>query len=254
MLSGECMEIALYNSATSLASLQRWQEATTHNIAASSVPGFKGNQMSFQAIHSGMMGANTAGGKIDLDNTMAIAQSTPNFSEGVLKQTGAPTHVAIRGEGFFKIRGEDFDYYTRDGEFHVDAENRIVNKHGHPVLGDGGPLEVTLENGPIQISPIGEITQGINAVGKLSIFDVHDKTALSRIEGGFMLDPNGQTNETLLENPKIVQGSLEESNVSAMTEMVNLITISRAFELNNKVIQNLDQLTGKTIEVLGGTG
>src|SRR5690606_41915178 len=59
---------------------------------------------------------------------LAVSDSRFNFAAGQLQQTEVPTHVAIKGEGFFRIEGDGFDYFTRDGEFHINAENQLVNK------------------------------------------------------------------------------------------------------------------------------
>ncbi|MCG8528987.1 MAG: flagellar hook-basal body protein [Opitutales bacterium] len=247
------METGLYNAATSLASLQRWQEVTSQNIASSGVPGYKGQQMSFEAIHAGKMGIPTEKGSLSMPVTMAISTPSADFTGGMLKQTGSPTHMAIRGEGFFRIQGDGYEYISRDGEFHIDPDNQIVNKQGHPVLGETGPMRVQPNYGEITISRTGEITQGINKVGELDIVDYYEKESLIRVPGGFRVDPDNPLRRKEMIEPDILQGQLEDSNVTPMEQMVNLISVSRAFEVNQKVIQTLDEKMGKTIEVLGAT-
>lgn len=254
MLRERRMNIGIYNAASTLSSLEKWQDITSQNIAAGSVPGYKGNQMSFEAIQAGIMGVNASGKMISTPITMAMSSSKFNFANGQINQTGVTTHVALNGDGFFKIQGDGFEYYTRDGEFHINAENQIVNKAGHVVLGENGPILVVPQNGEISVTKTGEIKQGLVDIGKMSIVDIENKEALLRMSGGFRLAPDSDVPVTDVLEPTVMQRHLEGSNVSPLKEMVNLISISRAFEVNHKVIQSLDQLQGKAIEVMGNTG
>lgn len=247
------MDIGIYNAASTLSSLEKWQDITSQNIAAGSVPGYKGNQMSFEAISAGMMGINSGGQSISAPVSMAMSNTQINFANGQINPTGVPTHAALNGEGFFKIQGEGFEYYTRDGEFHIDSQNQLVNKAGHPVLGENGPITISPQYGEITITETGEVRQGLLEAGKMSIVKIDDNNALVRISGGFRLSQDSQVGVSEVVNPTVRQGNLEESNVSPLKEMVNLISISRAYEVNHKVIQSLDAILGKTIEVMGAT-
>ncbi len=253
MLVSGRMNIGIYNSATALSSLEKWQEVTSQNISAGNVPGYKGNQMSFESIQAGYLGINSAGRTVETPTTMAISSNQFNFGDGQINQSGAKTHMAIDGEGFFKIQGQGFEYYTRDGEFHINGDDELVTKGGDIVLGLGGPIKVNPQLGEITISQTGEVFQGSVPTGKLAIVDTTEKAALIRMTGGFRLGSDSDVTMREIEDPRVVQGSLEESNVNTLKEMVNLISISRAFEVNHKVIQSLDDIQGKTIEVLGNT-
>ena len=247
------MNIGIYNAASTLSSLEKWQEVTSQNIAAGNVPGYKGNQMSFEAIQAGVMGINSMGKVVATPVTMAQSSTECNFADGQISNTEVPTHVAINGDGFFKIQGDGYEYYTRDGEFHVNADNQIVNKLGDVVLGENGPLTIDPQYGEITINREGVVAQGAVDVGKLAIVDIEDKSQLIRISDGFRLAPDSETAVTPVASPDVMQGYLEDSNISPLKEMVNLISISRAFEVNHKVIQSLDEIQGKTIEVMGAT-
>lgn len=247
------MNIGIYSSATALSSLEKWQEATSQNIAASNVPGFKGNQISFESIQAGHSGVETSAGLVTSATSMPLSTTEFNFGSGQISQTGSHTHFAINGDGFFKIQGDGFEYFTRDGEFHINGNNELVNKNGDRVLGMSGPIKVNPQMGEITVSQSGEVFQGNVQNGKLAVVTTDDKSSLFRMTGGFRLDPEGNVRMAEVETPSVVQGSLEGSNVNPLKEMVNLISISRAFELNHKVIQSLDEIQGKTIEVMGAT-
>jgi flagellar basal-body rod protein FlgF len=246
-----CMNTGIYNSASALSALQRWQEATSVNISAGTVPGYKGNMMSFEAIHAGAMGISSTGRAVEVDATVPIIQSGYNLGAGQIHHTGSPTHVAINGDGFFRIQGRGFEYFTRDGEFRINGESELVNKQGDLVLGETGPIKVSPQLGEILITAEGRLYQGNVQTAKLQVVQLPDANELTRVSGGFRLQPESQALPRPIENPSVAQGHLEASNVNPLKEMVNLISISRAFELNHKMIQSLDDIRGKTIEVMG---
>jgi flagellar basal-body rod protein FlgF len=249
------MNNGIYSAAASMSALERWQEATSMNLAAGSVAGFRGNQMSFEAIQNGVVGIESAGQSVALPTSMSVPTSSFNFSSGDIHQTDGEAHVAIDGEGFFHIQGDGYDYYTRDGEFHINGDDTLVTKNGDAVLGrNGNPIKINPQLGRISISANGEVSQNDTPAGQLAVFSFDDTNQLVRAPGGFRINPNSDMNATPIVEPRVIQGSLEDSNVSPMHEMVNLISISRAFELNQKVIQSLDDIQGKTIEVMGSTG
>jgi flagellar basal-body rod protein FlgF len=251
LLYQACMNTGIYNSASALSTLQRWQEATSINISAGTVPGYKGNMMSFEAIHAGAMGISSAGRAVEIAATMPAIQSGYNLAAGQIQHSGSPTHVAINGDGFFRIQGRGFEYYTRDGEFRFNGENELVNKQGDRVLGENGPIQINPQMGEIMVSNEGRIYQGNVQTGKLQVVELPDAKELTRVSGGFRILPGSEEFARPILNPSVAQGHLEASNVNPLKEMVNLISISRAFELNQKMIQSLDDIQGKTIEVMG---
>jgi flagellar basal body rod protein FlgG len=235
--------------------LEQWQAITSHNIAASSVPGYKGRQMTFDAVQAGVLGVSDRGKAVASPAWMTHASEAVNHQNGQVNQTGVTTHVALLSDGFFRIQGDGGRVYlSRDGEFHLDASNQLVNKMGHPVLGKTGPLKVIPQYGEISVSRTGSIRQGVNPVGNFDLVEVTNKSALIPVQGGFSIDdPEGKITRPKVD-ADLLQGHLEQSNVSALKEMVNLISISRAYEVNHKVIQSLDDSMGKTIEVMGSAG
>ncbi len=251
MLASSDMNVGMYNSATSMASLQRWQDVVSQNIASGSVPGFKKNEVSFEAISAGIMGVRQDGRVMSTPATMAIATTSVNYQQGQVQQTEESTHMALASEGFFRVQGQGYEYYTRDGEFHFDPQGQLVNKSGHVVMGQGGPIQRMPDEGDITVLRNGMVLQGDNTIGVMDVVDVPDRSALLRVPGGFRIDPESAVMPVQVEDPGLLQGNLEISNVSPLTEMVNLISISRAFEANQKVIQSLDTLEGRSIEVLG---
>jgi flagellar basal-body rod protein FlgF len=248
------MSIGLYNAATTMSSLERWQEVTSQNLSSSTVPGYKKNDMRFEAIHAGVMGLGQSGKQVMMPASMSVADSVVNFGSGELMQTGVPGHLAIGGNGFFRMQGNGAEYLSRDGEFHLNPEGVLVNKNNDAVLGEGGSIRVDLAKGEITVKRSGEVIQEDAVVGKIAVVDVEDASVLQRVRGGFRVDPDRGDVALLPQlQSSLHQGNLENSNVQPLKEMINLISIARAYELNQKTVQTLDTLDGRLIEVMGAT-
>src|SRR5437764_128357 len=150
------MNVSLYQAAAALNANSRWQESIAENLAASSIPGFKKQELSFSAIAGGMMSAST---QHPQRFALPHAATATNFSAGELKFTGAKTDVALEGHGFFAVQMPDgTTAYTRDGEFQMNASGQLVTKQGHPVLGEAGPIQLDpTTSAPVSISATGEV-------------------------------------------------------------------------------------------------
>lgn len=247
------MNIGLYQGAASLAALERWQEMVSQNIGASSVPGFKKSEMSFEAVLGGMKRTGSDG-RFGAENPSAMPRDKVQIGmeQGELRSTGNELDFAIQGSGFFQIQKPDGQTgYTRDGEFRLSPDRTIVTKQGYTVTGDGGPITLRPGGGKVSISPEGTIVQGETQVGKIAVYDFTDPSKLRRIGDGLLAPGDASVQSTAVEKPNVLNGSLESSNVSPLREMVNLITISRAYEANQRLIQANDDNTEKAIQALG---
>ena len=141
--------------------------------------------------------------------------------------------------------------YTRDGEFHLSADRTLITKQGGQVMGASGPIKLLAEGGEVTVSPDGTISQGKEAVGKLGIYDFKDKSKLVRAPGGLFAPEQGGPSPEAVAKPQVLSNSLETSNVSSLTEMVNLINVSRAYEASQKVLTSGDDNEDKAIQTLG---
>lgn len=233
--------------------LEQWQAAVSQNLAASTVPGYKKVDTAFAAILSPKSGQGAGGSTAQTDAAaMPRASLRRDFSQGELRATGEPENVAIQGPGYFQVQAPDGKpAYTRDGEFHRNAANALVTKTGLPVLGQSGePLQIDPQKGPITIGEDGRITQDSTEVGRLGIF-TFDETQAKALDGGLVRPGAGAPATTAVESPAVQSGFLEGSNVSPMRSMVELITIQRAYEANQKAINANDQRLSQAIQILG---
>jgi flagellar basal body rod protein FlgG len=256
LLNGILVNVSLFQAASALDANARWQEVIADNLASSSVPGYKQQQLSQAVVQAGLM---PAYGTQSLPSFFAIPTTTTstNFSPGELKYTGSGSDVAIEGNGFFEVRmPTGATGLTRDGEFHINSQNQLVTKENFPVLGvpvNGVSRPIQLEadhSGPLSISSTGNVSQGSELRGRLKVTAIEKPQMLTQISGGYFM----------AQNPKIVQspskanlreGYLEASNSSTLREMASMMTAMRGFEANQHVIQIQDDRLNKTISELG---
>lgn len=239
------MNVSLYQAAAALNATGRWQELISENLSASSVPGYKKQEISFAAIQAGLM---PTGGR----SMLPVASTATNFRQGELKFTGANTDLALEGPGFLTVQMPDGTIaYTRDGELRVNPAGQLVTKQGFLLLADSGPIQLDLNNrSPVSVSPTGEVSQGTDLKGRIQIVDFAEPNALMPITQGYF-----RTNDSTSANPALNtwlrQGFLEAANTSAATEMAHLITAMRLFEANQRVIQLQDERMAQAIAELG---
>jgi flagellar basal-body rod protein FlgF len=248
------VNVSLYQAASALNANARWQEMISENMASTSVPGFKKQEMSFEAVRAGMRHPTVAGSLANGQPvTLTGVRNHLNFSPGVIKKTDVNTDFAIEGNGFFEVQMPNgASAYTRDGEFQIDTQGQLVTKQGYVVMGEGGPIQVDRATSVgITVASDGTVSQGPEVRGKLSLVAFNDPNLLTPSGGGYFLASNPILQENGDAASTVRQGFLEGSNASAVLEMANLITSMRGFEANQKIIQMQDERMGRAISELG---
>lgn len=249
------MNIGLYQSASSMAALERWQETVSQNITAAQTTGYRKRTIEFSTENAGELRLN--GGKAGQEGGLpAIFPKTSagiNFNSGETAPTRREYDVAIQGEGFFEVKLPDNEgmAYTRNGEFRLRPDRTLVTGAGLEVMSQGGdPIVLLPGQGQITINGDGTIVQGSQQIGKLSIQKFSNEAALLPNGAGLFIAAPG-AGMSAVEEPDLMQGYLEQSNVQPLREMVDLVLISRAYEANQKMITTLDQQMQKALEALG---
>ncbi len=235
-----------------MGAMERWQEATSHNIAASASPGFRKREVEFSMQGAGVMpSAGTSGAQAGRPVMFPSSRVSISFQPGQFVGTGRDLDVAIRGEGFFEVQTTDGNRaYTRAGSFYTNTDRTLVDTQGNLLLGEGGaPIQLLPEGGPLAIAPDGTLSQDGRQIGRLTVQRFDNPQALVPLAGG-LFAANGQLPQTV-EVPELMQGALETSNVQPVGEMVNLIQITRAYEAAQKVITSRDDILDKTIRAVG---
>jgi flagellar basal body rod protein FlgG len=249
------MNIGLYQSASSLSALERWQDVVAQNISSAQNTGFRKRTVEFSAELAGerLVDPNARAGR-----DAGLPAIFPKASTGVSFQGGEtePTHrdldVAISGDGFFEVQLPDGSHaFTRNGGFHLKPDGTIVSSGGNEVLSESGsPFVLLPGNGSLNINADGTVYQGNVLLGKMSVQKFDNQNALIPADGGLFFSTPG-ANPTPVENPGLMQGYVENSNVQPLREMVDLVLISRAYEANQKIISTADEQMQKTLEALG---
>ena len=247
------MNVGVYQGAASLSALERWQEIISQNIAAASVPGFKKTEASFASVlgETERVGGEGRSAK-EVRGVMPSTVSEISMRQGELRSTGSELDFAIQGSGFFQVQRPNGELgYTRDGGFQLSPERTLVTKQGFPVMGDSGPLTLKAGGGRISINAEGTLLQGDTPIAKIGVYDFQDPKSLTRVGDGLLAPADQNAQPQAVERPSVLSGNLESSNVSPLQEMVNLVTVSRAYEASQRVIFAHDENTGKAIETLG---
>lgn len=249
------MNIGLYQSASALSALEKWQDSVSQNITSSQTAGYRKRMVSFSTQAAGELQSDPRG---RIGHTASMPMLFPkvntgiNFMPGETEPTRRELDASIQGDGFFEIQRPDGSkVYTRSGEFRMRPDRTLVTSSGDEVMTESGaPIVLPPNGGKVTFNQDGTVFQGSTALGKLSIQKFADPSRLIPVAGGFFVAPPGVTPERV-DNPELLQGYLEASNVTPLREMVDLVLISRAYEANQKIISTVDQQMQKTLDALG---
>jgi len=178
-----------------------------------------------------------------------------DHSQGALKNTEGPLDLAIEGKGFFEVLTPSGIKLTRNGAFKMDAEGKLVTSDGLQVLkaGQGDPAQRTIQlsGKNVTVGYGGEVFDGDQQVGKLSVVQVENTDALQKTGNAlYSLKPNFNTNIKPAEDFKMHQGFLEMSNVNIVDEMTQMIEASRTFEASRNAIKAFDSMDEKLVNVV----
>ena len=209
---------------------ERRLDAVTSNLANINASGFKrrGTAMaSFDAVLRGQS-----------QRQIGMRQTIDDV-QGTLQPTENPYDLALVGQGFFAVEGPRGELYTRDGRFQCDANGVLQTAEGFPLAWAGPRGTVDPAGKPVTVDAEGQVAQGEQKIGRLRVVDFRDHSALEALGGGFFRAPRGLGQAT--STAQVRQGQLEQSNVSGVDEMIELIAVQRGFESATKVLTMIDQ-------------
>jgi len=250
---------ALYTAASGMNAQQANIDNVAHNLANVNTTGFKKSRIEFEDLVyqemrvAGASASATTEAPVGLEiglGTRAVA-SARNFSAGNLRSTGAPLDMAVEGDGFFQITlPNGTTGYTRAGSFHLDAQGSIVTAEGYAL-----EPQITIPSNAttVSISKDGIVSAtvaGQSAAQQIGTIELatFSNPAGMRPMGGNLFTPTTASGEAETGAPgtdsrgTLQQGFLEDSNVSVVEEMVNMIIGQRAYEANSRVIKAADEM------------
>lgn len=233
------MDRLIYTAMTGAKHVFMQQAGTANNLANASTIGFKAQEHRFRAVPVLGEGLPTRAFVVD-------ASVSDVMDEGPLMFTGRNLDVAVQGRGWLAVQLPDgSEAYTRAGSLDVDVTGLLQTKGGYPLVGDGGPINIPPDN-TIEIAPDGTVSvvptfgtpNNANAIGRLKLVNPPEADLVRGADGLFRLS-NGQP-AAADENVKVTSGTIEGSNVNVTDAMVNLISLSRQFEMQIKMMQTAD--------------
>ncbi|WP_045223186.1 flagellar basal-body rod protein FlgF [Desulfonatronum thioautotrophicum] len=251
------MQTSMYNALFGALTQEHRLANTANNLANVNTTGYKRETMAFRDVFirfgHGLLDPISAINEkslLPVPDEMAqarIALTNIDFSQGSVKETGNPLDVALQGEGFFKVRTLEGDFYTRNGNFHLTPDGELVTSQGFPVLVDGGPVNLE-PNARVIIGPEGDIQANGDPVGNFELVTFDDLQVLEKLgQNMFRLRPDVQVAEQPADNVTVTQGYLEGANVEVVGEMVSMIEAQRSFEAYQKVMHTAQEADQKLI-------
>jgi len=226
------MDRGLYIAASGMLAEMARQDLLANDLANASTAGYKSDRATQRSFAEVLL-TNTQTGAVvgPVGTGAAITRQATDLSSAPIKETGEPLDFAITGDGFFAVQTAQGTRYTRNGQFAVDAQGRLVSNAGDPVL-DANGRTITATNGTVDPRRIGVVAL-TNPV----------KQGDSLVTG----TPAGAANGT------VRSGALEGSGADPARSMVDMIDSMRAFEAGQKVIQAIDETLGKAATQVGST-
>ena len=272
----------LYTAYTGMINEQHRMDVMTNNLANADTNGFKKEGTTSQAFDTvlayrikdlsepGNLPKNLGTAKTfdedSVDNPdrwvsrtgmnlgVKIGENYVDYSEGPIKETGNTFDLAISDRGFFAVEytnkaGETSTKYTRDGNFTMDRQGYLVTQDGDFVLDENGRHIKMNTALPVSIDRGGTITQEGTSVATIGLTDFEDYDYLERFGENYFQTVDGATE--IDSEAQIYSGYLELSNISIVTEMVNMITLQRQYESNQKLITTYDETLDTAVNQLG---
>lgn len=251
----------LYTAYTGMINEQKRLDVISNNLANANTTGFKKEGTTSEAFDSVLaykikdttdpVKARNIG-KMSLG--VKIGESYTDFSEGSLRVTDNTYDLALTDKGFFSVEftnknGVSSTKYTRDGSFTVTKEGNLVTKDGDYVL-DANGRHITLDtNAEITFGKDGTIYQDGSPVAALGITDFEDYDYLEHYGENYYQPVEGAKFKN--SEATVNSGYLEASNVETVSEMVEMITINRDYESNQRVITTIDSTLDKAVNQIG---
>jgi flagellar basal-body rod protein FlgF len=226
--------------------MRRQMEIIANNIANMSTTAFKAEDVLFREYPMRVLSGDLRSLELSFVEDVAVIR---NLAEGDMEHTGGPLDLAIAGEGFFTVETPAGVRYTRNGHFTLDGEGRIVTHDGHALLSQGGgELVITTGERDITIAEDGTLSTSAGPKGRIAIVRFGNQADMEAI--GASLYKTDQTPEPAT-GAKVVQGALEQSNVSPVVEMTKMLEMVRAYQAVTNIMERADELARRAIREMG---
>lgn len=242
------MDKVIYTAMSGAKQTMLAQAANNNNIANLSTPGFQADYAQFRSMP--VYGAGHP------SRVYAMTErSGTDFSHGPIITTGNALDVAINGDGWIAVQADDgTEAYTRAGNFQISSSG-LLTTSGHPVLGESGPITIPpattiqiAEDGTISILPLEEETNVFSVVERIKLVS----PPLNQLQKGFdgLLHTDSGEELPADANISLVSGMLESSNVNVAEALVNMIDLSRQYEMQVRLMRDSQKNSDATRQLL----
>ena len=234
------MDRMIYVAMSGAKQMLEQQSVVANNLANASTTGFRSQMSAFRSAEVFGEGAATRA---------FVVESTPraDFTPGAIQQTGRDLDVAIEGAGWIAVQMPDgSEAYTRNGSLQVSVNGVLQTRAGMSVLGDGGPIAIPADtrltvagDGTVSVVPTAtnQATQ-VAPLGRIKLVNPPEDQLVRGDDGFFRMKNNVPAEVD--GKVKLHGGALESSNVNVVEAMVSMISISRQFDMQMKILQNAD--------------
>lgn len=250
----------LYTSYAGLNLQQKRLDIVTNNLANATTTGYKKEGVTAQSFDSvyGIKVKDASVMYIDqkigtLNLGAKIGETYRDWSSGSFINTENEYDFALSGNGFFEIlftnkAGETTTLYIRDGSFQMNSEGYLVTKDGDFVLGEsGGPIQLPTNIDELSVDSLGNIFADGVFIDKFALTDFEDYNYLEAYGENMYATVDGIAFKESVAT--VNQGYKESSNINVVTEMVDMISIAREFESNQKVMTTIDEMLGRMVTI-----
>jgi len=248
----------IYTAYTGMVAQQEKMDTVSNNLANANTTGYKQDNVLFESfdkvlavkindpekISNKTVGTMTLGSK--------VAGVFTDFAQGSLNLTEDPLNIAVEGEGMITVGklkndGTYTEYYTRDGSLTIDQDGMLATKNGYYVLGNDGAI--TVPNGQMSIGSNGNIYVNDEYVDTIQVTDFEDMSALKK-HGDNLFEKTDRTEKKAFAGD-VRQGYIEGSNVNSVKELIEMMSLQRVFEANQKVLTTYDSTLENVVSNVG---
>jgi flagellar basal-body rod protein FlgF len=227
--------------------LRRQMDVVANNMANINTTGFKAEEILFEEY---VMPVARDRDFMGIDQPLSYVQDWATrhvLTGGAIVQTGNDLDVALMGEGFLAVQTAAGERWTRAGSLQLDATGTLVDLNGNPVLGERGPIVFNPDETGITIAADGTISTSEGPKDRLRVVEFANPQVLTR--EGANLFAGGEPQ--VATETRVIQGSIEHSNVSGVTEMAEMIRVQRAYESIASIMNQQDDMRRTAIQRLG---
>lgn len=231
------MSNAIYPSLGRQQGLMQEMQVVANNLANSSTTGYKADRAIFTEFLV------SPGPQEDSVSMGGLGGHAFKLGQGDLKFTGSQFDLAVQGEGFFVLQTPQGPRLTRAGNFQLSSESTLIDAFGNSVLGAGGnPITIPEDAAQISIGGDGSISANGQLIDRVGVVKADGE--LERDSNTFFAAPGGYAQ---FEEASVVQGALEQSNVSPVLEVARMIEVQRAYEAGQAMLDREDDRISQLI-------